>query len=633
MIRIVIPCVWILLNYIYVSGQTTSGFDMTQQDINDLDTAFTPLNEVIIYENRLQIPFAEQNRNINILTREQIKTLPARSVGELLTYLPGVDVRQRGPWGGQADIGIDGGTFEQTMILINGVKTSDPQTAHHNMNIPIPIGAIERIEVIRGPAARIYGINSLTGAINIVTRKPSNTTYEITVNGASSFKSNEEDKGIYHGRGIQLGAGWANTSTNHLIYGSHDSGNGYRYNTPFNNNKIFYQGNIENSRKGIWDFMGGYTFNDFGANAFYAPPNDKEAREIVQTALAAIGYKIQMNDRWKFNPRLNYRYNHDDYRYNQHDLNLFRNLHNSHVINTELNTTYTTTIGVFGAGLEMRNEFLRSSNMGDRERNNYGLYSEYRTDIVNNLSLNLGAYVNYNSDFGWQVYPGLDVGYDLSSSWKLYVNTGTGQRIPSFTDLYTNGGGNIGNPELTSENAWHTEAGIKHSSEKWFLQTNYFFREINDFIDWTRPSVNENWTPYNFLRNRTHGVTFSGSVWFNNKETSKWLGSLAYTYLRPEISSEFTNDQLSKYAIESLRHQLIANLAFTSTHFSFSIAQRFVERISYRNYFLTDIKVGYKHNSYGVYFDANNLFDITYIEASTIPLPGRWFNLSLNYLL
>ncbi|ULT25524.1 TonB-dependent receptor plug domain-containing protein [Sphingobacterium sp. E70] len=96
----------------------------------------TALNEVIINQNRLQIPFSKQNKNVQILTQEDIQRLPNRSINELLTNIPGVDVRQRGPFGSQADVSIDGGSFEQTAILLNGVKITDPQTAHHNMNLP-----------------------------------------------------------------------------------------------------------------------------------------------------------------------------------------------------------------------------------------------------------------------------------------------------------------------------------------------------------------------------------------------------------------------------------------------------------------------------------------------------------------
>src|SRR5690606_15934137 len=115
-----------------------------------------------------------------------IESLPVQSVNELLSYVAGVDVRQRGPWGSQADISIDGGTFEQVTYLINGIKMNDPQSGHNSMNIPIPINAIERIEVLRGSAARVYGVNSLTGAINIITVKPNKSGAEIQLDGGTN---------------------------------------------------------------------------------------------------------------------------------------------------------------------------------------------------------------------------------------------------------------------------------------------------------------------------------------------------------------------------------------------------------------------------------------------------------------
>lgn len=595
------------------------------------DSLVTSLNEVVINENRLQTTFSEQNRNINILTKDQIKDLPARSVSELLSFIPGVDVRQRGPWGAQADISIDGGTFEQTMILVNGIKVNDPQTAHHSMNIPIPIGAIERIEVIRGPAARIYGINSLTGAINIVTRIPDRNFYEGTAQMATSFKDKDTGSGIYNGRGLQLGAGIAAAASTHLLYGSHDAGNGYRYNTPYNNSKLFYQGKIKNNREGLWNLMGGYTYNNFGANAYYAPPNDKEAKEIVQTALFSFGFTSGGTNRWKFAPRLSYRYNYDDYRYNQYDLSLFRNLHHSHVLNTELNTTYHTGKGILGLGLELRNEFLISTNMGDRQRNNYGMYAEYKTELSERLTANLGAYLNYNTHFGWQVYPGIDLGYKIASHWRFYINAGSGQRIPSFTDLYTNGGGNVGNPDLTSENAWYSEGGLKYNNGRSFVSVAYFYRKINDFIDWTRTNTTDSWHPSNFLQNQVQGINLNANWQLNEGGSRHWYLGLAYNYLDPKVTNTAQDNVLSKYAIESLRHQLATYLNFRSKHLTFSITERFVERISYRNYFLTDAKIAYNWKSYRLFLDANNVFDATYIEASAIPLPGRWFNLGFSY--
>src|SRR5690554_309357 len=151
------------------------------------DSAAIALHEVLVTENRMLIPFNRLNRNVQLLGREQIEALPARSINELLSYATGVDIRQRGPFGTQADLSIDGGTFEQTLVLVNGMKILDPQTGHNSLNLPIPTDAIERIEIIRGPAARIYGINSLTGAINIVTKKPESDGLATHLFGGSSF--------------------------------------------------------------------------------------------------------------------------------------------------------------------------------------------------------------------------------------------------------------------------------------------------------------------------------------------------------------------------------------------------------------------------------------------------------------
>jgi iron complex outermembrane receptor protein len=330
-----------------------------------------PLTEITIQENRLQIPFAKQNRNISILDQSLIRTLPVKSVNELLSYVSGVDVRQRGPWGTQTDIGIDGGTFDQTLVLINGIKISDPQTGHNMMNIPLPLDAIDRIEVLRGPAARIYGVNALNGAINIITKKPQTTGVTANIYAGSNFKKDSADNKLYGGYGVQLSASIADENVQHYLALSREQASGYRYNTPFNNNKIFYQNNADLGEKVSLQFLGGFVYNDFGANGFYSAPADKDSKETVQTGLLGLGATITVNPYWTFKPRVSYRYNHDDYIFIREKPEVYHNRHETHVIDGELNNTFTTDIGDFGLGLELRNERINSSNLGNRERSNY----------------------------------------------------------------------------------------------------------------------------------------------------------------------------------------------------------------------------------------------------------------------
>ena len=134
--------------------------------------------EVVITENRLEIPFRKLSQNIDVISTADIKTRPARSVPEILSYTGGMDVRQRGPGGVQADLSIRGGGFEQSLVLLNGIKLSDPQTGHHLMAVPVPTSAIERIDILKGPGARIFGQNAFSGAVNIVTMLPEKKSLE-----------------------------------------------------------------------------------------------------------------------------------------------------------------------------------------------------------------------------------------------------------------------------------------------------------------------------------------------------------------------------------------------------------------------------------------------------------------------
>lgn len=128
------------------------------------------LDSVTITSNRIDIPFKENSRTITVITAADIKNSAAVNVADLLQQFAGVDIRRRGTGGSQADLHIRGGGFDQTLLLIDGIKMDDSQTGHHTMNAALPLEVIERIEIIKGPAARIFGQNAFTGAINIVTK-------------------------------------------------------------------------------------------------------------------------------------------------------------------------------------------------------------------------------------------------------------------------------------------------------------------------------------------------------------------------------------------------------------------------------------------------------------------------------
>ncbi len=595
----------------------------------------TRIDEVLIQENRFQIPFNQHSRNIQVLTQKDLKKLPSTSINEVLRYVGGVDIRQRGPFGTQADIGIDGGSFDQTLVLINGVKLSDPQTGHHMLNIPIPLEAIERIEILRGPASRVYGINGLTGAVNIVTKQVDSSEVFAHLYAGSSFKNVEEtdQKGIYYGNGIQLGGSFYNKKHQHQLYASKEHSNGQRFNTGSDNEKIYYQNNLLLNQDNKIQMMAGYINNQFGANGFYAAPGDVNSEELIKTFLSSISSHHQLNGNWSLSPRINYRYNEDDYRYFKDDLSKGRSQHYTHSISGELHAYKQSKYGDFGLGTEIRHEAINSSNIGDHNRNNLGLFTEFRSTYFRNFIFNLGAYLNYNSDYDWQIFPGLDMSYLINEHWKISASSGTSQRIPTFTDLYLNQRpGNIGNPDLKSENAWQNEISASFQKDYISIKGGYFYRDIDNFIDWVRSSTDEPYQAQNLGNNKTHGIF--GSLNFNQpfSENKNLSVNLQYSYLNPSIINDYENT-IIKYGIESLKNQFQANISLQTERWIFTTANRLLQRASSNSYFVSDARIAFVKSKYHIYADIQNIFNTEYIEVGAVPMPSRWATLGFKYNL
>lgn len=590
----------------------------------------TRIDEVAVLGQRLQIAYVKQNRNIQVLTQEEIRRLPARSIPELLTFVPGVDIRQRGPLGTQADLSIDGGSFDQTMVLINGVKMGDSQTGHHLLNLPLPLDAIERIEIIKGPASRIYGVNSLTGAVNIVTKENQENSVFAHATLGSSFKGREQiDKsGIYTSQSLQAGISMHNNKLKHSFYLGQESTNGHRYNTAADNIKLFYSGQYAINAKNSLSIMAGHIDNFFGANGYYAAPGDKDSKEEVKTSLVAFSSRHSLTERWQLMSGVSFRKNKDDYRY-LGNKEVGRSEHSTETIGIEVNTRYKAAYGELGLGLESRFEKIQSSNIGDHSRDNHGAYMEYRIDPIQALSINMGAYVNYNSDYEWQIFPGIDMGFALTDKLRWILSAGSSQRLPSFTDLYLSQTGNVGNPNLKSENAFQIETGFKYISKKVDFQIHYFNRRINRFIEWTRTSDNEPYVPNNLSKTKTNGLGLSFKYQISEDESNtQFYIHGGYNYL--DMGLEINPLVMSKSIIQSLRHQTILGFTINKGPFSLTSGNRFQERATYKSYILHDVRVNYKIKKWDLYVDAQNITNTKYTESGAVPMPGTWFALGLK---
>lgn len=599
----------------------------------EIDFENQSLDSIIIQNQRLQIPFSQQNRAIQVIDQAQIKAMPIQSTADLLSYISGIDVRRRGVMGAQSDVSIQGGTFDQTLVLLNGMKIIDAQTGHNMMNLPVSPDAIERIEILKGPAASAYGANAINGAINIITKEVQKTEGNLSLNAGSSFKKNERD---HYFSGIDVGADFAlkTEKSKHFLSANTIHSNGYRYNTSLENSKIFYTNQFRFGKHQI-KMMAGYVSNDFGTNGFYAAPQDEDSKEKVQTTLADVNASISITNFWTLRPRVSFRYNEDYYVLNQYQPELYENQHYNHSLEAGLNNSFLTKYGNIGLGLEFQKNEITSRSLGKHARDNFGFYGNYQMDLIPKTLINVGLYSNYNEDFGWDWMPSIDAGYEVSNNLRVFANAGSGLRLPTFTDLYYTGPVNIGNEFLKPEKSNQVAAGLKFNKNRFRSSAELFLRETKDMIDWVKPAEDDPWTTLNFQQIQTKGISLNIRYDFIAKQQAEdfgLTGDLSYTYLDSEIKKKQEDQYISRYALENLKHQLNAKVNFDFFgKAKLQLNGKYQERISAKDYFLLDIRLSTQIDAFYIYLDAENLTDVTYTETAAVPMPGKWFRLGVKW--
>jgi iron complex outermembrane receptor protein len=581
------------------------------------DTTTQKLEEVLIQENRIQVPFSKQNRSIVLLDRRQLEVSPAKSLNEVLSFVPGVDVRQRGVAGVQADVGIRGGSFEQTLLLLNGIKLSDPQTGHHLMNIPIPLVGIDRVEVLKGPASRIFGQNAFTGAINVITRLAEVPSLRLQSYGGS-----------FGSAGLSVAGALPIGNYRQQLSLSFDGSDGHWYNSDYQVRNLFYEGGAQIHPAHEIRGMLGYTDRSFGANGFYTS-SFPDQWESIQTRLAAVSHTYK-KEKFQLLSRAYWRQNEDEFRLKRKEPAFFQNNHTSTVSAVETHGTYSSSLGVTGVGLELRQERIVSSNLGDHSRSLFGLFAEQLITVGKKGEIRGGLYSTYYSEYGLKHFPGVELGYQVSPALRLFSGAGSSFRIPTYTDLYYRGPTNVGNPDLVPEEAFSVELGAKWAKPTWRAELVIFNRSSENLIEWTR-EFNDPWKPQNFTSVNFQGLESSfayqfaaGRQWVQLKEVQ-----LSYNYI--DANLEAVPGLETRYALTALRHQLLGGLLVgLGKKVEWNSKVRYVERMSLDPYLVVDTRVDFNRlGKFGFFGELSNLTDADYVEAGTVQMPGRWFRAGL----
>lgn len=577
------------------------------------------LKDVIVSSSRIDIPFSKNSRTIQIVNNQDIKNSGTTNVADLLQQVAGVDVRRRGTSGMQADLYVRGGSFDQTLLLIDGIKVEDSQTGHHTMNLALPIEVIERIEIIKGPAARIFGQNAFSGAVNIVTKNANKNATII-----------EAQAGNYAQKNLAITAIQDLEKSSHIVHVSRMVSDGYRYNTDYDNQNYFIKSSIKTNNAPI-EILGTYNNRKFGANGFYASPAAINQYEETQGSLVGVQTKFEKSN-LTFKPRVYWRRNQDLYLFKRENPDYYRNLHITNKVGAELNASYKSKFGVTGFGIDMSKVFIVSNNLGNYNRFMTTVFVEQQIKLLDEkLDITPGFAVNYFSDFKFHFFPGIDIGYQLSDNIRTYANVGKTYRIPTYTDLNYFSPTSIGNPNLDPEDALSEEIGIKATFGNFNFALAGFNRFSSKFIDYVKTTASDPYKPQIVENVTVHGFETQVAYSYKMKSFPQKL-QLGYTFI--ENKTDDRNVYISDYTNNTAKHQFTSQ--YTSQfikNLKQTISFRYIERISGNSYSLIDANINYTLKSFEISIVANNIFNKEYTEQNFIPMPkgNMLFGLKYNF--
>ena len=611
------------------------------------------LDDVEVTGSRAPLALGQAARMVTVLSREDIQAAPVQSINDLLKMAVGVDVRQRGPIGAQTDVGIRGGTSEQITILLNGINICDPQTGHNAFDLPCDISDIERIEVLEGPAGRVYGTSSLMGAINIVTKDGRSKMAEVRVEGGSFGYLSTAGRIALTSRLLPLTSQLSTSYTRSDGYQRAKSG---ALNSDYSGGKVYYQGgyNTKDIRIG---WHAGLSIKGFGSNTFYSAKFDEQYEKTTKIYTAIKG---ETKGWFHFSPSIYWNRSYDRFELTRgtEDKVPF-NYHRTDVFGINLNSYFDWLLGRTALGAEFRNEDIISGNLGeplnkpihisgtDRDylyglnRSNLSFHLEHNI-LLKRFTLSAGfiAVKNTWNQMPFTVYPGIDASYRIGDNWKVYASYNSSLRMPSFTELYYSVGGHKADKYLKPEELRAVEGGIKYAGQWLTMKASIFHHHSRDMIDWVRDTRDADavWQSVNLTKVNTFGQEVNLASQF-----SPFTLQLSYCHLHQ--SKDVPDYLQSQYSLEYLRHKVTAQLQMPIVALlNLTVNYRWQDRMgsytdtngqiqSYHPYSIVDCRLAWNADTYSLYMEANNLFSKKYVDYGNVPQPGTWLMAGFKYNL
>ena len=561
-----------------------------------------PVETLVVLGTATPVPLAESSRPVQVLPVKQ-QQLTVQTPLDVLRQDSSIFLEQRGAGGAQSDLVLRGGSFAQTLVLLDGFRINDSQTAHHNLDLPLPLEAIDSIQVLQGAGSTLHGVDALSGVVDFLTVAPRHDSLLLRA-GAGSFGANEESLMAEAERGR-----WSARLTADRNFST-----GFIADRDYRNEDASLE-SWTGTRLGVSDFLFAASDRSFGADQFYG---NYPSWERTKGWFAGVRQEVGAHTQAAFA----FRRHTDEFVLIRDNPAVYENNHIDGSWQASLRHTLDLhSAGLLLMGLEADGDSIRSNNLGTHARNRGAGYLDLDLRPAKarwNLSAGLREEIfSGGAQSVWS--PQLAGSVRVAPSLKLRADAGYGFRIPTYTDLYYSDPSTLGNPNLKPESAWSGEGGADWTpGNKLELSATGFYSRQHDTIDYVRADPAAQW----------HAVNLSGLHFAGVETQMTWMPARSQ-----RIQVAWTALHGAQSALNGLESEYVFNYPVNNIHASWTAtlghewlvtnAVQIAERYQQTAYPVWNAAIARRTGWLRPYLRLSNLSNTGYQEISGVAMPGR----------
>lgn len=557
---------------------------------------------------------ARTARSVDVITRDELARAPGQRLVDVLATRMGVDVTQRSA--ASADLAVRGGSFEQVLVLVDGVRVSDQQSGHFDLDLAVPFGLVERIEILRGTGSTLYGADAVGGVVNIVTRQGSG-------GGSGALRA-----GSFGTVGAALAG--AVTPGRARVYGGADveRSDGHRAGTDYQ--VVQLRGGVRHpAAGGALRAEVGVGRRDFGAADFYGPyPSYEETR----SGTGLLGWDGPVRGAWTLQATATARRHDDEFTLRRADPAFYQNTHRSWQLGGEVVARHAPAAGGPGVAVGASWDDLRltSERLGGRRERRSAVFAEATVQRAGGASANGGVRVDWSSEHGVFASPTVGAVLPVGRALALRASAARGFRAPTWTERHYRDPANEGTPTLAPETFWAGELGLRAAPAATVrLDVALWARRAEELIDWARPRGAPATTPWRTLN--VERATFRGVEL--EARAFGWLGADWRAFASgTDVDAAAVGEFEGKYALRPLVRTLGAEASVPlGERVRVTVVGREARRVGEPGHVLADLRAEYVVRGVRFGVDALNLGGAGYRDAAAMPAAGRALHVSVRW--